>query len=50
MVFWVKDTTGRFRERPHYDTKEIDVQCERLVVEHLIKVHGNVKSPAIVTP
>lgn len=27
---WVKDNTGRFPERPHYDQNEIDVDCEEL--------------------
>ena len=45
MVYWVKDPTGRFRERPHYDSQEIDVTCERIVVGHLNTVYGNVSYP-----
>ncbi len=45
MVFWVKDPTGRFRERPHYEPAEIDAACERIVVAHLNTVYGAVTYP-----
>src|SRR5262245_24186579 len=29
---WVRDTTGRFPRRPHYDAAELDQICEDLLV------------------
>src|SRR6266571_2484718 len=31
---WVKDTTGRFPERPHYEPEELDFDCQEFA--HLI--------------
>ena len=33
MVKYVPDRTGRFFERPHYEPKELDRLCERMVVD-----------------
>ena len=27
----VPDRTGRFRERPHYDARDLDVECEGII-------------------
>lgn len=32
---WVRDTTGRFLQRPHYDQKELDQECESIVTGFL---------------
>jgi hypothetical protein len=45
MVRWYRDPTGRFNERPHYEAKEIDNECEGIVVRFLTKLHGRVTYP-----
>ncbi len=42
---WVRDTTGRFPERPHFDRDEIDETCEALVAKFLRGTHGHVEFP-----
>ena len=43
---WVKDTTGRFLERPHYDQYELDIACEEMAHSILHKRHsGALKFP-----
>lgn len=37
---WVKDRTGRFPQRPHYDQHELDVDCEEMTHAILRKRHG----------
>lgn len=44
-VRWVKDTTGRFPERPHYDLSELEAECEVLVERFLTNRHGSVSYP-----
>ncbi len=41
----IRDRTGRFTERPHYETTELEVECERLVCEYLVEKHGRVIWP-----
>lgn len=41
----IRDATGRFTERPHYDTSEIELDCERLVTEFLSDKYGRVQWP-----
>jgi len=48
MVRMVRDLTGRFPERPHYTTGELDRECEKLTGELLRKRHGEVR-PRITT-
>ncbi len=43
----VRDRTGRFSERPHYEPKELDQMFERIVVGFLKKRHGNVEFPLV---
>lgn len=43
MVKMVRDLTGRFPERPHFTTKELDRECEALVADLLMKRHGEVR-------
>jgi hypothetical protein len=45
MVRWYRDPTGRFNERPHYEAKEIDNECEGIVVRFLTKLRGRVSYP-----
>jgi hypothetical protein len=33
MVKYVRDRSGRFFERPHYEAKELDILCERILAE-----------------
>ncbi len=42
---WVRDTTGRLPERPHYDPAELDQECESLVAAFLRRKHGAVAYP-----
>jgi|SRR5208337_3447851 len=47
MARWIADRTGRFPERPHYEAREIDNECERVVVDLLTKVRGRVDYPIV---
>ncbi len=42
---WVRDTTGRFLERPHYDVEEMDDQCESIISAFMHKKYGEVRYP-----
>jgi hypothetical protein len=42
---WVKDRTGRFGERPHYEPEELDQQCEEIISEFLRRRYGSVQYP-----
>lgn len=42
---WVRDRTGRFIQRPHYDPGEIDAACERLMLGFLEERRGRVSFP-----
>jgi hypothetical protein len=42
---WVRDLTGRFAQRPHYETEELDGECEDLIYDHLRKRNGKVAFP-----
>ncbi len=41
----IRDTTGKFRERPHYEQRELDMECEKIVCEFLRTLHGIVAFP-----
>lgn len=45
MVKEVRDTTGRFQRRPHYEPAELDRECEALVTGFLKQLHGEVRYP-----
>ena len=47
MVRYVNDNTGRFKERPHYDPKELDRECESIINKLLRERHGEVKFPVL---
>lgn len=42
---YVRDQTGRFAERPHYEPRELDILFERIAVEFLRSRHGKVAFP-----
>jgi hypothetical protein len=42
---WVRDSSGRLAERPHYDPGELDRECESLVNTFLRRKHGVVQFP-----
>lgn len=42
---WVKDTTGRFPERPHYELEELDLECEQVIEAFLRNRYGKVQYP-----
>lgn len=41
----IRDTTGIFQQRPHYEPKEIDNECERIICDFLRTLYGRVKFP-----
>lgn len=41
----VRDTTGRFKERPHYEPKELDRECEAIIQTFLKKRYGAIRYP-----
>jgi Zn-dependent peptidase ImmA (M78 family) len=42
---WVTDRTGRFPQRPHYEPRELDHECEQIVLEFLKNKYSEVKFP-----
>ncbi|WP_292526802.1 ImmA/IrrE family metallo-endopeptidase [Mesorhizobium sp.] len=42
---YVADRTGRFTQRPHYEPKELDRECEAIVSAFLKERHGAVAYP-----
>ena len=42
---YVRDQTGRFSQRPHYEPRELDAEFEKIVVEFLRVRHGKVEFP-----
>ena len=45
MVRYVRDTTGRFSQRPHYEPKELDRECESIVCRFLKEKYGKADFP-----
>ena len=45
MVRYVRDTTGRFSQRPHYKPEELDRECENIVTEFLKGKYGKAEFP-----
>jgi len=45
MVRYVKDNTGRFTERPHYEPAELDLEFEKVICSYLKEKHGRVQFP-----
>jgi hypothetical protein len=44
-VIWVKDKTGQFAKRPHYNPAELDAECEQIISEFLQKKYGKIEYP-----
>jgi hypothetical protein len=44
-VRYVPDTTGRFRLRPHYETAELDGECELIITTFLEELYGELILP-----
>ena len=42
---WVTDRTGRFSQRPHYEPRELDHECEQIVSGFLKHKYGEVRFP-----
>jgi len=42
---WVKDRTGRFVQRPHYEPAELDTEAEHLIRAFLVARNGAVEFP-----
>jgi hypothetical protein len=45
MVRYIRDTTGRFPERPYYEQEELDQECESIIVNFLRSLHREVRFP-----
>lgn len=45
MPKYVRDNTGRFQQRPHYEPKELDIECEGIIKAFLKDLYGEVKFP-----
>lgn len=45
MVRMIRDNTGRFAERPFYEARDLDSECEGLIHNLLTKRHGKVEYP-----
>jgi Zn-dependent peptidase ImmA (M78 family) len=45
MVKMVRDATGRFAARPHYEPSELDQECERVLFPFLRARHGKIEFP-----
>src|SRR4029077_10110301 len=45
MVKWFPDRTGRFSQRPHFEPKELDRECENIIAGFLKARHGAAKYP-----
>jgi hypothetical protein len=41
----VLDKTGRFRERPHYDPSELDIECQGIITSFLKSLYGAATYP-----
>jgi hypothetical protein len=42
---YVRDTSGRFAQRPHYEPAELDLECERLITEFMRERYGDLVLP-----
>ena len=45
MVKYVRDITGRFQQRPHYEPNDLDIECEGIIKSFLKALHGEIKYP-----
>lgn len=42
---YVRDTTHRFRHRPHYEANELDEECEHIITSFMQGLHGRLILP-----
>jgi hypothetical protein len=42
---WIRDATGRFRQRPFYSDEELDAECEIFAASLLRSRHGALQFP-----
>ena len=42
---YVPDRTGRFSQRPHYEPKELDRECETIITKFLKERNGTANFP-----
>ena len=45
MVRYVRDLTGRFSQRPHYQPEELDRECENIITKFLKDKYGKAEFP-----
>jgi Zn-dependent peptidase ImmA (M78 family) len=45
MPTYLRDITGRFPQRPHYDPEELDHECEMVITDFIRTLHGEVRYP-----
>lgn len=45
MATYLRDTTGRFPQRPHYKPEELDHECETVITDFLRSLHSEVRYP-----
>lgn len=45
MIKQVPDKTGRFSQRPHYEPKDLDRECEQIISKFLKERHGKAEYP-----
>ena len=45
MVKYVRDRTGRFSQRPHFEPEDLDRECENIIHSFLKEHHGEAKFP-----
>src|SRR5436309_11842949 len=42
---YVRDTTHRFHQRPHYEMGELDEECEHIITSFMQEQHGRLILP-----
>lgn len=42
---YVRDTTGRFQQRPHYEMRELDEECDYIITSFMQEQHGHLLLP-----
>lgn len=42
---YVRDTTGRFQQRPHYEMSELDEECDYIITSFMQEQHGRLLLP-----
>ncbi len=42
---YVRDITGRFHQRPHYEMRELDEECDDIITSFMLEHHGRMLLP-----